>query len=90
MKDWRGKDPWRLRTAANGATFWENTKTGEIEVPKRFQIASEKVEYQSPVDGKPILSKSMEREEMKRNDCVHWEPGLGTKGKTFRFPEKTK
>lgn len=38
-------------------------------------------EYRSPVDGKLISSRSARREDLKKNDCVEWEPGIGTKFK---------
>ena len=38
-------------------------------------------EYVSPIDGKPITSRSHRREDLKANDCVPWEPGIGTKHK---------
>lgn len=37
--------------------------------------------YRSPVDGKEISSRSARREDLKKNDCVPWEPGMGTKFK---------
>lgn len=37
-------------------------------------------EYRSPIDGKLITSRSHRREDLKVNDCVPWEPGMG-KGK---------
>lgn len=36
-------------------------------------------EYRSPIDGKLITSRSHRREDLKANDCVPWEPGIGTK-----------
>ena len=38
-------------------------------------------EYLSPIDGKPITSRSHRREDLKANGCVEWEPGIGTKFK---------
>ncbi len=35
-------------------------------------------DYRSPIDGKPITSRSHRREDLKANDCVPWEPGIGT------------
>lgn len=40
-------------------------------------IAGDIPEYRSPIDGKPITSRSHRREDLKRNDCVEWEPGMG-------------
>lgn len=36
-------------------------------------------EYRSPIDGKLIGSRSTRREDLKANDCVAWEPGIGKK-----------
>ena len=36
-------------------------------------------DYQSPIDGKWITSRSHRREDLKANDCIPWEPGIGTK-----------
>lgn len=36
-------------------------------------------EYRSPIDGKPITSRSHRREDLKANDCIPWEPGIGSK-----------
>lgn len=35
--------------------------------------------YTSPIDGRPITSRSERREDLKRNNCVEWEPGMGPK-----------
>lgn len=32
--------------------------------------------YQSPVDGRWIDSKAARREDLKRNGCIEWEPGI--------------
>ena len=46
-------------------------------------------EYRSPIDGKPIGSRSTRREDLKVNDCVAWEPGIGSKaGAKERTPGK--
>lgn len=36
-------------------------------------------EYTSPIDGKPITSRSHRREDLKANNCVEWEPGMSSK-----------
>ncbi|WP_420960131.1 hypothetical protein [Brucella sp. IR073] len=52
---------------------------GEICMPA---VISDIPEYRSPVDGKPITSRSERREDLKRNNCVEYEPSLSpTKGK---------
>lgn len=48
-------------------------------------------EYQSPIDGKPITSRSERNEDCKRNDAIPWEPGIGSKaGAKDRTPGKYK
>ena len=32
--------------------------------------------YQSPIDGRPITTERQRREDMARNDCVEYEPGM--------------
>lgn len=42
-------------------------------------------DYRSPIDGKVIGSRSTRREDLKKNGCVEWEPGIG-KGPYKRTP----
>lgn len=42
-------------------------------------IAADIPEYRSPIDGRLISSRSHRREDLKRNNCVEWEPGIGKK-----------
>jgi hypothetical protein len=51
-------------------------------------VVSDIPEYRSPIDGALITSRSSRREDLKKHGCVPWEPGLGTKGKSYRFPTK--
>lgn len=45
--------------------------------------------YRSPIDGKWITSRSHRREDLKINNCVPWEPGMGAKsGASKRTPGK--
>lgn len=45
-------------------------------------VISDIPEYRSPIDGKPITSRSSRREDLKRNNCVEYEPSMSpTKGK---------
>jgi hypothetical protein len=37
-------------------------------------VLSDVPEYRSPINGKPITSRSHQREDLKRNDCVLAEP----------------
>ena len=41
-------------------------------------VMSDIPEYLSPIDGTPIGSRSTRREDLKKNDCVAWEPGIGS------------
>ena len=60
---------------------------GQIVAP---MVVSDIPEYRSPIDGRPITSRSHRREDLKRNNCVEYEPSLfkdrGFKNK--RFAEK--
>ncbi len=50
-------------------------------------VVSDVPEYRSPIDGKPITSRSHQREELKRNDCVLAEP---RKPRGFKNPHFAK
>lgn len=45
-------------------------------------------EYTSPIDGTLITSRSQRREDLKRNNCVEWDPAFSpTRGKPeFKNP----
>jgi hypothetical protein len=54
-------------------------------------IISDIPEYRSPIDGRLIGSRSERRDDLKRNNCVEYEPSLSpTKGKirNKRFADK--
>lgn len=72
--DWRGNDPWRLRTHEAGFTYWENTKTGETELPKCAYVRGDLPTYISPVTGKPIDGRRERREDLKKHGCVEVDP----------------
>jgi len=70
-------------------------KTGEqFETPERKQLACPQImrdipEYRSPIDGKPITSRSWRREDLTRNGCVEVEPRRKPRGfKNARFAKK--
>lgn len=48
-------------------------KTSDLTAP---MVMRDIEPYRSPVDGKPIGSRSARREDLKANDCVEWEPSL--------------
>lgn len=81
----------RYRWASDG---FVDRNTGEpMALPYAGQIVMPTVisdipEYRSPIDGKPITSRSERREDLKRNNCVEWEPSLSpTKGeRKFKNP----
>lgn len=65
-------------------------KTGEpMKLPKwqhntfpTPQLIKQMPDYQSPIDGKAITSRTARKEDLKRNGCVPYEPSLSpTKGK---------
>lgn len=55
---------------------WRDPDTNEtMELPERDGICAPRVlpdvaEYRSPIDGRPITSRSIERDELKRHGCV--------------------
>ena len=54
-------------------------------------VMREIAEYASPIDGRPITSRTERNEDCKRNDAIPWEPGIGTKaGAKDRTPGKYK
>lgn len=67
--------------------FYEKFTGERMDVPARDGIALPAImpdipEYTSPIDGRPITSRSARREDLKRNNCVEWEPSMSpTKGK---------
>lgn len=76
--------------------FYEKRTGARMIVPERDTLSVPSVisdipEYQSPIDGKWITSRSQRREDLKKNNCVEYEPSLSpTKGKfrNKRFCEK--
>jgi hypothetical protein len=77
---------------------WVDKKTGEpLNAPgKPFtpsmpMIMKPMPTYQSPIDGRPINSRQERIDDLKRNNCVEWEPSMSpTKGKfrNKRFAKK--
>lgn len=62
----------------------EKPFAGQIVMPN---VMSDILEYRSPVDGALIGSRSQRRDDLKKHNCVEYEPSLSpTKGK-FRNPE---
>ena len=61
--------------------FEECTTCGE-QAQKHFLKAPmgrvEKIEYTSPIDGRPITTKAARIEDMARNGCVEYDPGMKT------------
>jgi len=43
------------------------------------RVVADIPEYRSPIDGALITSRSHRREDLKRNGCIEWEPGIGQK-----------
>lgn len=73
----------------NGA--FRNPSTDEpMEIPVRFGVAKPYVqsdisEYTSPIDGKPITSRSHRRYDLESNDCVALDPPK--KKREYRNPK---
>lgn len=69
---------------------WVDPSTGEpllTDEQRRAPLAvphvmSDIPDYQSPIDGRVITSRSARRDDLKRHNCVEYEPSLSpTKGK---------
>lgn len=61
----------------------EKPFAGQMVMPT---VISDIPEYRSPINGKPITSRSQRRDDLKRSGCVEYEPSLSpTKGK-FKNP----
>ncbi len=69
---------------------WVSASTGEAlltdeqrQAPLAIpMIISDIPEYASPIDGRMITSRSERRDDLKRNNCVEYEPSMSpTKGK---------
>jgi hypothetical protein len=63
-----------MRYVWRGGQFVDATGN-PMPIPKRDGICmptvrSDLQEYASPIDGKPITSRSYQREDLKKNDCV--------------------
>lgn len=57
----------------------EDEKRGPLSVPMVTPVMPE---YASPIDGRAIRTRHERREDLKRNNCVEYEPSLSpTKGK---------
>lgn len=79
MSDWRGNDPWRLRTDDHGP-YWLNVLTGETDRPKVSYVRGDLPEYVSPVTGKPVDGRAARREDLKRSGCVEVDPPAKPRG----------
>jgi hypothetical protein len=59
---------------------WRHKRSGEaMALPACDAVAAPAVQrdilaYRSPIDGRPITTRSERREDLKRNDCVEVEP----------------
>jgi hypothetical protein len=66
----------------------EKPFAGQIVMPT---VLSDIPEYRSPIDGRPITSRSARREDLKRNGCVEYEPSMKPKHPKFEaFEERRK
>lgn len=66
----------------------EKPYAGQITMP---HVISDIPEYASPIDGRMITTRSERRDDLKRNNCVEYEPSMSpTKGKfrNKKFCEK--
>lgn len=69
----------------NSAQFCECGQQGEmiISSPKLI-LASKDVCYDSPIDGRPITSMAQHREDLARNHCRQYDPGMRQDADRFR------
>lgn len=58
---------------------------GQVVMPT---VVSDIPEYRSPIDGRPITSRSARREDLKRNNCVEYEPSMKPKHPKFEAFEE--
>jgi hypothetical protein len=75
---------------------WIDRETGE-QIATAFpgivmpMVISDIPEYRSPIDGRLITSRSARREDLKRNNCVEYEPSMKSKHPKFEaFEERRK
>jgi hypothetical protein len=59
---------------SHGKSQPDRSKRADFPTPA---VIGDIAEYRSPIDGKLISSRSQRREDLKANDCVEWEPGMG-------------
>jgi hypothetical protein len=65
---------------------WRDRRTGEpMALPDGDAISAPRVqrdiaEYRSPIDGRPITSRSERREDLRRNGCVEVDPPRRPRG----------
>ena len=78
---------------------WRNGEFVDPETGKRMDlpyagrlvmptVISDIPEYRSPIDGRPITSRSQRREDLKRNGCVEYEPSMKPKHPKFEAFEE--
>ena len=65
---------------------WRDRRTGTpMALPQRDAVCAPRVqrdiaEYRSPIDGRPITTRSERREDLKRNGCVEVDPPKRPRG----------
>jgi hypothetical protein len=74
---------------------WREKRSGKrTALPRGERIAGPRVwrdipEYRSPIDGRPIASRSERREDLRRNGCVEIDPPRRPRGyRNARFAAK--
>lgn len=58
-----------------GAMASQIITTPMLVIPAHMSATGQSA-YQSPIDGRPITTAAQRREDMARNDCVEYEPGM--------------
>jgi len=62
-------------TCACGATARQVITAPRVIIPAHMSATGQS-SYQSPIDGRLISTQQQRREDMARNDCVEYEPGM--------------
>jgi hypothetical protein len=69
---------------------WElkcRMERGEFRAPMGF--VSQDVRYDSPIDGRPITNKHARIEDMKRSNCIEYDPGMKQDAERKRIEQET-
>jgi hypothetical protein len=83
-----------MRYVWRNGQFVSPKDNSPMPIPEREGVCAPRIqsdipEYRSPIDGRPITSRTHRREDLKRNDCVEIDPPKNRRGyKNARFAAK--